>query len=93
MSEEVNRYIWRMGEKTFSGNLEAMVLFCMKREEILYNEIQRLEKRKVELIQEIREQEQLLADIEELRKSIQIFIGKFEKIGRVALGICKDSHK
>lgn len=93
MSEEVNRYIWRMGEKSFSSNLEAMVLFCMKREEILYQETQRLEKRKAELIKEIQEQEQLLADLADLRNNIQLFIGKFERIGSAVYQMCKDSRK
>lgn len=71
MSEEVNSYIWRMGKKTFAANLEAMVIFCMKREQILYNQVKKLEKQKEQLNREIQRQEQILLDIEQLKLCIK----------------------
>lgn len=76
MTSEVNKYIWRMGKKTFAANLEAMVIFCMKREQILYDQIQALEKRKAELNTEIQEQEELLSDLAQLKLSIDKIIHK-----------------
>ena len=76
MTEETNNYIWRMGKKTFSSNLEAMVEFFMKREEILYNQVQALEKRKSELSSEIRSKEELLADLAQLKQTMDKILGK-----------------
>lgn len=76
MTSEVNKYIWRMGKKTFAANLEAMVIFCMKREQILYDQVQALEKRKADLNTEIQEQEELLSDLAQLKQSIDKIIHK-----------------
>ena len=76
LTEETNNYIWRMGKKTFPSNLEAMVEFFMKREENLYNQVQALEKRKPELSSEIRSKEELLADLDQLKQTMDKLLGK-----------------
>lgn len=74
MTPEVFNYVCRMGNAGFNANFEKMVLFCMKREKILYDQVQVLERRKRELEKEIEDYESCLITMKEFEQHVEKII-------------------
>lgn len=97
MSQEIERYIQRMEGQSFSEKFGNLIIWCMKREEVLHALEQRYDKQIKEKDRELADLEnkimsrrEILNDIEELTKEISNMRGKtkdvINKFGRYADG-------
>jgi len=70
MTDEVMQHVEKFPGKGFNEKFENMVLFCMVNEKDIINRVENLEKRKHELLSDIRELTKVTASMAQIKKHI-----------------------